>query len=133
MTGRVREPQFPPGRVAGRERGWYRGDCHVHSVRSHGGELTPGQLAAGARAGGLDFIATTEHNTTDMHGAWGRLAGDDLLVILGQEVTTQTANRCPVTGRAPSSGAPAARNQHSSGSRYATPEGIWRRSPILSS
>lgn len=86
------EAQFPPTRVAGRGRGWYRGDCHVHSARSNGGELTPGQLAAGARANGLDFIATTEHNTADMHGAWGPLAGDDLLVILGQEVTTQTGH-----------------------------------------
>jgi len=56
------------------------------------GELAPAQLAAGARASGLDFIATTEHNTADTHGAWGRLAGDDLLVILGQEVTTQTGH-----------------------------------------
>jgi hypothetical protein len=46
---------------------WYRGDCHVHSVASHGGELTPKQLAADARAAGLDFIATTEHNRTDTH------------------------------------------------------------------
>ncbi len=92
MADRVRDPRFPPRRVAGRGRGWYRGDCHVHSVRSHSGELTPGQLAAGARASGLDFIATTEHNTADTHGAWGRLAGDDLLVILGQEVVTQTGH-----------------------------------------
>jgi hypothetical protein len=27
----------------------------------------PGQLAAGARAAGLDFIATTEHNTSGAH------------------------------------------------------------------
>jgi predicted metal-dependent phosphoesterase TrpH len=65
---------------------------HVHSVRSHGGELTPAQLAAGARACGLDFIATTEHNTAAAPGAWERVAGDDLLVILGQEVTTQTGH-----------------------------------------
>jgi hypothetical protein len=92
MTGQVHEVQFPPGRVAGRGRSWYRGDCHVHSARSHGGELTPGQLAAAARASGLDFIAITEHNTADTHGAWGQLAGDDLLVILGQEAVTQTGH-----------------------------------------
>lgn len=92
MTDRVREPRFPPRRVAGRGRGWYRGDCHVHSACSHGGELTPEQLADGARASGLDFIAITEHNTADTHGAWGQLAGNDLLVILGQEVTTQTGH-----------------------------------------
>jgi hypothetical protein len=91
MTGQVREPRFPPERVPGRGRGWYRGDCHVHSVRSHGGELTPGQLAA-ALASGLDFIAITEHNTADTHGAWGQLAGDDLLVILGQEAVTQAGH-----------------------------------------
>ena len=88
----VPEPQFPPVRAAGRGRGWYRGDCHVHSARSLGGELTPGQLAAAARRSGLDFIATTEHNTADTHGAWGQLAGDDLLVILGQEATTRTGH-----------------------------------------
>ena len=71
---------------------WYRGDCHVHSVASHGGELTPEQLAAGARAAGLDFIATTEHNTAEAHGRWGPYAGEDLLVILGQEATTQTGH-----------------------------------------
>ncbi|MEU4407717.1 CehA/McbA family metallohydrolase [Streptosporangium sp. NPDC023963] len=86
------ESQFPPRRVAGRGRGWYRGDCHVHSVLSNGGELTPEQLATGARAAGLDFIATTEHNTADAHGAWGSLVGDDLLVIIGQEATSQTGH-----------------------------------------
>lgn len=86
------ELNFPPPRVAGRRRGWYRGDCHVHSVASKGGELTPEQLAAGARAAGLDFIAITEHNTSETHGARGRHTGDDLLVILGQEVTTRTGH-----------------------------------------
>ena len=86
------EPRYPPVRVPGRGRGWYRGDFHVHSDVSHGGELTPRQLAAAARASGLDFIATTEHNTAATHGAWGDVAGGDLLVILGQEVTTETGH-----------------------------------------
>jgi hypothetical protein len=64
----------------------------VHSARSKSGELTPEQLAAGARDVGLDFIAITEHNTSDTHGAWGPLVDDDLLVILGQEVTTRTGH-----------------------------------------
>lgn len=83
--------EFPPTRVAGRGRGWYRGDCHVHSVHSDG-RLTPEQLAAGARAAGLDFLATTEHNTSEAHGVWNRHIGDDLLVILGEEVTTRTGH-----------------------------------------
>ncbi|MET9662558.1 CehA/McbA family metallohydrolase [Streptomyces sp. NPDC006510] len=63
----------------------------MHSVYSDG-ELTPEQLAAGARASGLDFLATTEHNTSEAHGAWSRHVGDDLLVILGEEVTTRTGH-----------------------------------------
>jgi hypothetical protein len=73
-------------------RTWYRGDCHVHSVFSSGGELTPRQLADTARAAGLDFIATTEHNTADSHRLWGPLADEDLLVILGQEVVTESGH-----------------------------------------
>ncbi|MEV1144774.1 CehA/McbA family metallohydrolase [Micromonospora sp. NPDC049799] len=92
MTEWITPPRFPPVRAAGRGRGWYRGDCHVHSVRSNGADLTPAHLAAAARAAGLDFIAVTEHNTSDTHGTWGPLAGDDLLVILGQEVTTRTGH-----------------------------------------
>jgi hypothetical protein len=61
-------------------------------VASYGGELTPEQLAADARALGLDFIATTEHNTAEVHGRWSRYAGADLLVILGQEVVTRTGH-----------------------------------------
>jgi hypothetical protein len=92
MAGQARETQLRPGRAVGRGRGWYRGDLHVHSARSHGGQLTPGQLAAAARAGGLDFIGVTEHNTIDTHDAFGQLADDGLLVILGQEVVTQTGH-----------------------------------------
>jgi hypothetical protein len=84
------------GRVPDRHpavaRHWYRGDCHVHSVHSNGADLTPEQLVAAAREAGLDFIATTEHNTAEAHGAWGRLAADDFIVVLGQEVTTRTGH-----------------------------------------
>ncbi|HEX5597262.1 MAG TPA: CehA/McbA family metallohydrolase [Micromonosporaceae bacterium] len=93
MAERVSQSQYPLRRVVGQGRGgWYRGDCHVHSARSNGGELTPEQVAAGAREAGLDFIAITEHNTSDTHGVWGPLAGEDLLVMLGQEVTTHTGH-----------------------------------------
>lgn len=68
---------------------WYRGDCHVHSVHSSGGELTPEQLAVAARAVGLDFIAGTEHNTAEAYELWRRLDGGDLFVMLGQEVVTR--------------------------------------------
>ena len=73
----------------------------MHSVLSHGGELTPERLAADARAAGLDFLATTEHNTAAGHAAWAELGGgngdsdtDDsgLLVLFGQEVVTGTGH-----------------------------------------
>ncbi|MFJ4773122.1 CehA/McbA family metallohydrolase [Streptomyces uncialis] len=73
-------------------RGWYRGDCHVHSSASSGGELTPEQVAADARAAGLHFLAATEHNTSVTHDTWSRQTDDDLLVILGQEVVTRTGH-----------------------------------------
>ncbi|XVU29153.1 CehA/McbA family metallohydrolase [Actinoplanes sp. CA-054009] len=68
---------------------WYRGDCHVHSERSHAGELTPGQVTEAARAVGLDFIAATEHNTSDNHELWQTYAKEGLLVVLGQEVVAE--------------------------------------------
>ncbi|TDC41571.1 CehA/McbA family metallohydrolase [Micromonospora sp. KC213] len=92
LAGSAGEARFPPRQAAGRGPGWYRGDCHVHSVYSHGADLTPAQLAAAARAAGLDFVATTEHNNSLGHEAWAPHAGDDLLVILGQEVTTRTGH-----------------------------------------
>lgn len=46
-------PAYPPQQARGRGRAWYRGDCHLHSVHSDG-RHTPAELAALARAAGLD-------------------------------------------------------------------------------
>ncbi|HEV3504440.1 MAG TPA: CehA/McbA family metallohydrolase, partial [Actinomycetes bacterium] len=81
-------PDPAPERAGGRGRGWYRGDLHTHTVHSDG-RRTPAELAAAARAAGLDFIASTEHNTTSANLAWGAHAGPGLLVLDGQEVTTR--------------------------------------------
>lgn len=55
--------------------------------------MTAQQLAFDAREAGLDFIGTTDHNTSDAHEAWGpEGAGDDFLVILGEEVTTRAGH-----------------------------------------
>jgi hypothetical protein len=81
-------PDPAPERAAGRGRGWYRGDLHLHTVHSDG-RRTPAELAAAARAAGLDFVASTEHNTSSANLGWGRHAGPDLLVLGGQEVTTR--------------------------------------------
>jgi hypothetical protein len=81
-------PDPAPARTGGRGRGWYRGDLHTHTVHSDGAR-TPAELAAAARAAGLDFVASTEHNTASASLGWGGHAGPDLLMIDGQEVTTR--------------------------------------------
>ncbi len=63
----------------------------MHSVYSDG-ELTPAQLVAEARRVGMDFIATTEHNTADAHEAWSLAAAERLTIVIGEEVTTESGH-----------------------------------------
>ncbi|MGW1081666.1 CehA/McbA family metallohydrolase [Kitasatospora sp. NPDC002522] len=84
-------PSYPAERAKGRGRAWYRGDCHLHTVHSDGRRL-PEEVAAGARAAGLDFIVSTDHNTSSSHGVWGPLAGPDLLIVTGEEITTRNGH-----------------------------------------
>jgi hypothetical protein len=80
-----------PHRATGRGRAWYRGDMHLHTVHSDGRRV-PEELAAGARAAGLDFIVSTEHNTSSASRIWGDHAGPDLLIIDGEEITTRNGH-----------------------------------------
>ncbi|WP_320780178.1 CehA/McbA family metallohydrolase [Streptomyces sp. CRN 30] len=89
--GEAVRPVYPPERAAGRGRDWYRGDCHLHSWYSDG-RRTPEEIAALARAAGLDFINSSEHNTHSAHAHWAAAAGDDLLVMVGEEVTTRNGH-----------------------------------------
>jgi hypothetical protein len=89
--GQTPAPLFPPQRAKGRGRAWYRGDCHLHTVHSDG-KRTPEELVAAARAARLDFINTSEHNTSSAHGVFGPLAGDDLLILTGEEITTRNGH-----------------------------------------
>ncbi|MPY51144.1 CehA/McbA family metallohydrolase [Streptomyces acidicola] len=89
--GRTVKPTYPPSRAKGRGRAWYRGDCHLHSWFSDG-RRTPAEIAALARAAGLDFINTSEHNTHSAHAHWADQAGEDLLIMLGEEVTTRNGH-----------------------------------------
>ncbi|MFD7582528.1 CehA/McbA family metallohydrolase [Kitasatospora sp. NPDC059817] len=84
-------PHYPSERARSRGRAWYRGDCHLHTVHSDGRRL-PEEVAAGARAAGLDFIVSTDHNTSSSHAVWGPLAGPDLLIIPGEEITTRNGH-----------------------------------------
>lgn len=81
-------PSPAPRSVPGTGRRWYRGDLHLHTVHSDGSR-TPAQLVAAAATGGLDFFASTEHNTSSASLVWGRHAPADLLVVDGEEVTTR--------------------------------------------
>ncbi len=89
--GKAVRPKYPPERAKGRGRAWYRGDCHIHSWYSDG-RRTPAEIAALARAAGLDFINSSEHNTHSAHAHWADQAGDDLLILLGEEVTTRNGH-----------------------------------------
>lgn len=89
--GTTPKPVHPPQRAKGRGRAWYRGDSHLHTVHSDG-KRTPAELVAAARAAGLDFITTTEHNTISSHGAFDGLWGDDLLILTGEEITTRNGH-----------------------------------------
>ncbi|MDQ1018554.1 CehA/McbA family metallohydrolase [Streptomyces afghaniensis] len=89
--GEAVRPVYPPDRAGGRGRAWYRGDCHLHSWYSDG-RRTPAEIGALARAAGLDFINSSEHNTHSAHAHWADVAGDDLLVMLGEEITTRNGH-----------------------------------------
>jgi hypothetical protein len=82
-------PESAPARERGRS--WYRGDCHLHTVYSDG-KRSPAELVADARAGGLDFIVSTDHNTSSSTLQWGDHATDDLLILNGEEVTTRSGH-----------------------------------------
>ncbi|MEV5874304.1 CehA/McbA family metallohydrolase [Streptomyces sp. NPDC052101] len=90
-AGETPQPVYPPSRAKGRGRDWYRGDCHLHSWYSDG-RRTPAEIAALARAAGLDFINSSDHNTHSSHPHWADQAGDDLLIMLGEEITTRNGH-----------------------------------------
>ena len=84
-------PEPAPEAVAGTGPGWYRGDLHLHTVHSDGKRNQP-QLLAAARDAGLDFIGSSDHNTSSASLVWGRHVPDDFLVINGEEVTTRSGH-----------------------------------------
>jgi predicted metal-dependent phosphoesterase TrpH len=88
VPGPVFLPRPPPVEVPGRGPGWYRGDLHLHTVHSDG-RRTPAELADTARANGLDFVVSTEHNTNAANQLWGAEDLTGLLVVPGIEVTTR--------------------------------------------
>jgi hypothetical protein len=77
-----------PWPVSRRESGWYRGDLHCHTHHSDAsGSLA--DLVAAARAQRLDFLAVTDHNTISHLPHLAAQMGPNLLLISGQEITTE--------------------------------------------
>jgi hypothetical protein len=81
-------PDFHPTDRGGRGSGWYRGDLHTHTVHSDGRRRIP-EMAAAATSAGLDFIVSTDHNTSSANRDWAATGVDGLEVIAGEEVTTR--------------------------------------------
>lgn len=77
----------PALEVLNNKPGWYRGDLHMHTFHSDG-KRTQQELLQEARANGLDFIVSTEHNTNSANLSWGQFNTDKLLVMNGEEITT---------------------------------------------
>ena len=71
--------------------GWYRGDLHVHTVHSDGSQTQVDTIGY-AKTAGLDFIGTSEHNTSSATETWGRYVPEGFLVIPGEEVTTRAGH-----------------------------------------
>ncbi|MCB0896796.1 MAG: PHP domain-containing protein [Nocardioides sp.] len=70
---------------------WWRGDLHIHTVHSDGSQ-TQTDVLTDARAAGLDFIGSADHNTDSAQLTWGSYVEDDFLVIAGEEVTTRAGH-----------------------------------------
>jgi hypothetical protein len=83
-------PQYPPQQIIGRGRSWSTGRTPAHGFSD--GHRAPEEVAAVARAAHLNFMISTDHNTSASQGVWGPLAGEDLLIIPGEEVTTRNGH-----------------------------------------
>jgi hypothetical protein len=75
-----------------------RGAMHVHTSLSDGGG-SPEEVAAAARAAGLQFVAITDHNNLDAkaYEAWH----DGVLVLVGTEISTDRGHVTAVGVRDP--------------------------------
>lgn len=65
--------------------GWYRGDCHTHSVFSDGSGTVEENIAA-AKDAGLTWIITTDHDTLDQARAIPKADSPDFLSLYGEEI-----------------------------------------------
>lgn len=71
-----------------KERKWYKGDTHLHTVNSDG-VLTKGQLVERCKELGLDFMIITDHNFNSVEKSY---YDGNILVIQGQEITGENGH-----------------------------------------
>lgn len=72
-------------KVLNSNRGWYKGELHMHSIESDGIESVP-SLIGMAEEEKLDFISITDHNTISQ---WSKFVSSDKLVLIkGIELST---------------------------------------------
>ena len=90
-------PDFSAGLTAGA----VEIDLHVHTVASACGYMSADEVVAHARAHGRSVIAVTDHDTTAGAVAVRDLVartGDDLLVLIGMELSTSDAGHVLIFG-----------------------------------
>jgi hypothetical protein len=88
------------------EPGWYRGDLHAHTPESSdawksGSAMNPAQWAEECRRIGLDFLALTDHNVISQNFALRRDAGEDVLLMAGEEMTNWAHGHATISGIEP--------------------------------
>jgi len=88
------------------EPGWYRGDLHAHTPESSDAwsshsAMTPREWADACRAIGLDFLALTDHNVVTQNAAIATAAGQDMLLMAGEEMTNWFHGHATVSGIKP--------------------------------
>jgi hypothetical protein len=66
-----------------RQAGWYRGDLHTHTVHSDGRRRIE-EMAEAATSADLDFIVSTDHNTSSANRAWAASSTGKLEVVAGR-------------------------------------------------
>lgn len=65
----------------------YKLDLHVHSILSHDGGISEGQVEKALSSGTLDFIAFTDHNEIDFALKMKNKYGNK--IIVGEEILTK--------------------------------------------
>lgn len=81
---------YKPAAALKRERRWWAGDLHVHSLESTDAKPTLGEIAAFARSRGMDWVEISDHNTITQLDFFSaeQEKQKDLLFVPGIELTT---------------------------------------------